>query len=96
MKKFEDLWMSEVEKENFNKKSKVRIKTWADMVDEFGLDLDLDNQFCIRAKYAWLQDMEAALPEDRIIEVEIADNCLEWNVGECNWCISEDMIAERL
>jgi hypothetical protein len=44
---------------------KVKIKTWKQMVDEFGLDSDGD----ILSDIAFTHEIEEMLPEDRIIEI---------------------------
>ncbi len=73
--------------------TKVKIKTWKAMEEEFGLDsdgyIDCDKLFVVR--------MEEEIPEDRIILLQKDDNddwC--WKSESCSWHISKDMIEEYL
>ena len=72
---------------------KVRIKTWDEMVNEFGFN---QKYRYIDCTFGFIQEMEQMLPEDRIIDVEaIETGGYEWAVGEFwEWDISDNMIAE--
>jgi len=70
---------------------KVKIKTWSEMEEEFGLFVG-----SIDCKCSFTKIMEGQIPEDRIIEIsddyaweDIDDPDLPWN-------ISEEMIKEKL
>lgn len=64
---------------------KVKIKTWQEMEQEFGLDEQGD----INCDQYFVVEMEADMPKDRIIEID-SEN--EW--GE--YIITEDMIKEKI
>lgn len=66
------------------KKQKVKIKTWQEMEEEFGLD-ELED---INCEECFTQLMEELLPKDRIIEIDLGN---KWNFFN----ISEDMIKEK-
>ena len=68
---------------------KVKIKTWAEMFDEFGGN----NDEGLNCKYTFVTQMEEAMPEDRIIDIQVYDSgYMEWQ----GWNISDDMIEEWL
>lgn len=77
---------------------KVRIKTWNEMVQEFGVD----NVGDIKCKETFNTYMEELLPKDRIIEIKengmysnlLPHNVYDWYVDEFEWNISDDMIEE--
>ena len=77
---------------------KVRIKTWNEMVQEFGVD----NAGDIKCRETFNTYMEDSLPKDRIIEIEkdenntlkIFNNVHDWYVDDFEWNISDDMIEE--
>lgn len=73
---------------------KVKIKTWKQMEEEFGLDFDGD----INIDYGFIKSMEVDMPKDRIIEIDEKGN---WRyINNLNrkrsWSISDDMIAEKI
>ena len=76
----------------------VKIKTWEAMVDEFGTD-NFENILC---ENIFTKDMENALPEDRIIEVESAGNFYRWYPripsypADAFYTISNDMIEKNI
>jgi len=72
----------------------VRIKTWADMEKEYGLD-SLD---AINVEEGFTREMEESIPDDRIIEIEkdVYHCHYNWHSVSGEWCISADMIADRL
>ena len=70
----------------------VKIKTWEDMENDFGIDEGTDE---INCEAGFLLCMEDALPNDRIIELKVYPNEKEWNINNCEWVISDDMI-ERI
>ena len=67
-----------------NNKRLVKIKTWEQMEQEFGLTPSGN----INCKSTFIVDMEKQIPKNRIIILE--DGC--W--GE--WSISDDMIEEEI
>lgn len=77
---------------------KVRIKTWNEMVQEFGVD----NVGDIKCKETFNTYMEELLPKDRIIEIKengmysylLPHNVYDWYVDDFEWNISDDMIEE--
>ena len=77
---------------------KVKIKTWDEMVEEFGIN-DYGDITC---KYGFVSTMERLLPEDRIIEIEdLPEEYMKdpeellfyWESEKGNWIITEDMIV---
>jgi hypothetical protein len=66
----------------------VKIKTWEQLQEEFGLDLDGD----INCKYGFTREMEEIIPKNRIILLE---NGL-WEIEYPRPSISDDMIEEEL
>jgi hypothetical protein len=72
---------------------KVRIKTWEEMEKEFGIGL-YDGS--IKCERTFVTEMESALPDNRIIDVErIGGSTYSWiDYAGCEWEISDDMIAE--
>jgi len=66
-----------------------RIKTWAEMEEEFGLDSDGD---VVTIYCHFLRIMENEMPKDRIIKV-IDD---QWRIGYGSWLITKEMIKERI
>ena len=75
-------------------KRKVRIKTWEEMEEEFGLE-DCEVEI-IRVKYDWTRIMEDTIPEDRVIEVKNKGGFMRWENRDYGYSISDDMIAEWL
>lgn len=72
---------------------KVRIKTWAELEKEFGVD----NKNYIKCDGYFTPDMECNMPESRVIEVwEKPSGYFTWDLGYDYWSISEDMIAEYI
>jgi len=78
---------------------KVKIKTWKQMVKEFGTNEcnDIDSFIC------FTDEMEDLLPESRIIDVvldeeytkECGRNVYVWDpVSYCNFYIVDDMIEK--
>ena len=59
---------------NLKPGDKVRIKTWDAMVEEFGIDVDVDRDYIPGA--CWHENAEKALPEDRIITLK---DRLKWD-----------------
>lgn len=72
------------------KEFKVRIKTWKEMEWEFPYD-EFDD-LKISPEFNFTQEMEALLPEDRIITVEDYDEWLGWN----GYVITSGIIKELL
>ena len=74
--------------------TKVKIKTWAKMEDEYGLDKYDD----INCNLNFVDSMEVAMPEDRIIQVLQQGDKYLWDTGTGanEWEISQDMIEEVL
>jgi len=62
----------------------VKIKTWDDMVKEFGLNKDGN----INCSGVFVTDMEEEMPKNRIIDTTDGD----W----ISWIISHDMIEEYI
>ena len=62
----------------------VKIKTWEQMEQEFGLDKNDD----IDCELSFLKVMEENMPKNRIIVLE--------NKGWKGWTISDDMIEEEV
>ena len=75
----------------------VKIKTWDKMVIAYGLS---DDKTFIKTEKAFSRFMEAIIPENRIIKVQIDNNDILWrfDVDDFNdvLFISEDMIEEEL
>ena len=67
---------------------KVRIKTWAEMEEEFGLD----SFSYIGCRCTFTKEMEKMIPVDRIIQIKKGKYASEWE----GFSISEDMIAEHI
>ena len=67
----------------------VKIKTWKQMEEEFGLDknggIDCENNF--------MKEMEEKLPKDRVINISTTKG---WFVDDTTYSISEDMIEEEI
>jgi len=74
----------------------VKIKTWDDMVEECGLITHGLFKCCIQTTYLFASQMEDELPEDRIIKVSVDGAGYIWEDSRMQWCISEDMIEERI
>ena len=72
---------------------KVRIKTWNDMAEEFGIDGDGD----IVCEHFFTKQMEEEMPDDRIIDIKVDDGIYSWEYkeGDC-FDISDDMIEESI
>ena len=69
---------------------KVKIKTWEKMEKEFGIDY-AGGEICIKCYGFFCKNMEKAMPDDRIIEVDDKeDDFYRFN----DWYISDDMIEE--
>lgn len=68
------------------KSIRVKIKTWAEMTEEFG---NPHNTRCCFTK-----SMENAMPKNRIINVSMEHSQLDylWITEYTTWHISEDMI----
>jgi len=79
----------------FKAGQKVRIKTWAEMEEEFGLNV----VGSVKVEYSFTPEMERRMPEDRVVTV---DNRVITVAGRCGtamlegrlWNISKDMVAE--
>ena len=69
-------------------KVKVKIKTWKQMEEEFGLN-DEGN---IAAKDIFVRGMEEMMPDDRIIEIVSYNNSPIFRWG--GWSITADMIEK--
>jgi hypothetical protein len=65
-----------------------RIKTWAEMEQEYGLA----SSVAIDCEWIFTIEMEQQMPEDRVIQVN--NNC--WKTENNFWGISEEMTAEYL
>ena len=74
---------------------KVKIKTWDDMVEEFGIYPSGELIICDRG---FTVAMENDMPKDRIIELEqpLPYDPSVWLWKEGRWIITDDMIAEYI
>ena len=78
----------------------VKIKTWDQMEEEFGLDSGGD----INCKGGFLTTMEKDVPKNRIIEISKSlskskniNHYYDWKTNKnSTWTISNDMIEEFL
>jgi hypothetical protein len=79
------------------KNRRVRLRTWVDLQDEYGLSEDLD-QFgnaMIDCPKKFTQDLERYLPKDRIVEIfQVHEG--DWKTLDEEFWISEEMIAEEI
>jgi len=74
-----------------SQKFKVRIKTWAEMEQEFGLNYLGE----IDVKFVFTPTMEELMPSDRIIEITQVDtDRYRWTTSLRSYSISEGMIKQ--
>ena len=72
---------------------KVKIKTWAKMEEEYGLDICDD----IDCPLTFTSSMEESMPDDRIIPTRKSGNIRFWipsDLDDHEWQISDGMIEE--
>jgi hypothetical protein len=70
--------------------TKVRIKTWDDMTEEFGLTSS--GNIACNMGFVWY--MEKNMPKDRVIHVcPMGDGLYSWDLNGEMYLISEDMIG---
>lgn len=71
---------------------KVQIKTWDNLVSQFGVDVDETFILCTSI---FTKDMEDELPKDRIIEVQQnSDGNFDWGIWEITLDMIEKVIPE--
>ena len=84
-----------------HKKYFVKIKTWGQMSEEYGIVYNKNNNIKPRIQIrdcSFLQEMEDDMPENRIIEIEKDKTYGEftWIVWDGSWSICDEMIEEIL
>lgn len=76
----------------FKNDFKVKVKKWDDMAKKHGVIEDDQGKFINLEGRFFTEELEAEIPEDRIIEVQaVDDNLVAWVVGEGFMLLSEDM-----
>jgi hypothetical protein len=76
---------------------KVKIKTWDRLRSEYGPADDMGTVLIFTPGVTFTRPMEAALPSDRLIEVEqIGFDLFKWHVEDGDYLITDQVIAEYL
>lgn len=70
---------------------RVRIKTWDQLVEEYGMD-----EYEPDVEAGFPEMLEEDIPEDRVIEIDMTKMVWIDSDGGMKWNISEDMIEEYL